>query len=259
MPVGPVSWAPKTIDLSFLRGTSALMIRTACGVISGETRSKISSVASPPLPQSMPSLSSSDDFGLKCQPWQTVAARKRADREKALAPYPEWRLQRDVSPTLKDVSTIHIEELGDRELEIVRHDATSLVRLIARQHFSAVEVLRAFCHAATIAQDLTNCLTEIFYEEGLQRAAELDEYLAQTGKVVGPLHGLPVSIKDHILVTGKDTSTGYVAWAYKSVAKKDAVAVDILRKAGAVLYVKTNNPQTLLVSMLRSNEALRND
>jgi Asp-tRNA(Asn)/Glu-tRNA(Gln) amidotransferase A subunit family amidase len=37
-------------------------------------------------------------------------------------------------------------------------------------------------------------------------------------------------------------------WAYKTVADSDALVVKILRNAGAILYVKTQNPQTLLVS-----------
>ena len=41
----------------------------------------------------------------------------------------------------------------------------------------------------------TNCLTEIFVERALERAKELDDILRETGKVVGPLHGLPVSLK----------------------------------------------------------------
>jgi len=41
----------------------------------------------------------------------------------------------------------------------------------------------------------TNCLTEIFVERALARARELDEILHQTGQVVGPLHGLPISLK----------------------------------------------------------------
>jgi hypothetical protein len=46
----------------------------------------------------------------------------------------------------------------------------------------------------------------------------------------------------------QDTSSGYVAWAYNTIANKDAVVVQLLRRAGAILYVKTANPQTLLVS-----------
>jgi hypothetical protein len=41
----------------------------------------------------------------------------------------------------------------------------------------------------------TNCLTEIFIDRALERARELDEVLGRTGKIVGPLHGLPISLK----------------------------------------------------------------
>lgn len=41
----------------------------------------------------------------------------------------------------------------------------------------------------------TNCLSEIFFEEALERARFLDDYLSREGKPIGPLHGLPISIK----------------------------------------------------------------
>lgn len=180
-------------------------------------------------------------------PWQRVAARKVADRKAVLDRYPEWHSKVPVSDDVLDVSHLPASELTEREREIVSQDATSLVDAMKSCRYTAVEVTKAFCHAAVVAQDLTNCLTEVFFGEALQRAAELDEHLERTGEVVGPLHGLPVSIKDHVMVKGYDTATGYIEWAYKSRAKKDAVAVNLLRKAGAVLYVKTANPQTLLV------------
>lgn len=179
--------------------------------------------------------------------WKTIASRKLADSHAALAAFPEWHLKQTVSDAVLDVTGITWSELTRRELEIVNHDATALAQAIRERQYTAVEVIKAFCHVATIAHQLTNCLTEIFFAEGLQRAAELDKYQEETGDVVGPLHGVPVSIKDHIMVKGHDTSTGYIAWAYKTYATKDAVAVDLLRRAGAVLYVKTANPQTLLV------------
>lgn len=40
-----------------------------------------------------------------------------------------------------------------------------------------------------------NCLTAFYYEEAIARASQLDEVLKNTGKPVGPLHGLPVAIK----------------------------------------------------------------
>lgn len=88
-----------------------------------------------------------------------------------------------------------------------------------------------------------NCLTSIFFDEALATARRLDDILERTGQVIGPYHGLPFSIKDHFQLRGTDTSSGYIAWV-GSIAQEDATVVDILRKAGAVFYVKTNNPQS---------------
>jgi amidase len=179
--------------------------------------------------------------------YRKISTRKKADREAILANYPEWRVQ-DPGASVKDVSDLIISKLTQSEREIVVLDASSLCAKIASGQYTSVQVLTAFFKAAVASQDLTNSLTEIFFEEGLKRARELDEHLKSTGQVVGPLHGLPVSIKDHILVKGHDTASGYASWAYKSYADRDAAVVKILREAGAVLYLKTANPQTLLVS-----------
>lgn len=173
--------------------------------------------------------------------------KKRLEQRALLASWDEWRLREVVPASAKDMMPFMTKRLTDRERMIVHSDATSLVKQLRIQEYSAVEVLMAFWKVALVSHELTNCLTELFIGDGLQRATELDKHLRETGKVVGPLHGLPVSIKDHIYIKGIDTSTGYTAWAYKSVATRDAVAVSILRQAGAVLYLKTANPQTLLV------------
>lgn len=86
-----------------------------------------------------------------------------------------------------------------------------------------------------------NCLTEIFVERALAHAAKLDEYLKRTGQVVGPLHGLPISLKDQLCIEG----LGYVSWIGK-YADKNAVLVDVLIECGAVPFVRTNVPQTLM-------------
>ncbi len=48
-----------------------------------------------------------------------------------------------------------------------------------------------------------NCLTEIMFEDALKRADELDAILERTGKPMGPLHGLPVSLKDAFQIKGR--------------------------------------------------------
>lgn len=176
-----------------------------------------------------------------------VAAQKRETQERILARYPEWEFTATVPNGVTDITGVAREALSAREWEIVIQDAVSLVKAYADGRYTVLEVTRAFCHAALVAHRLTNCLTEIFFEEGLKRAQELDDYFAAHGVLAGPLHGIPVSIKDHILVRGYDTSSGYAGWAGKTVADSDAMVVTVLRQAGAILYLKTANPQTLLV------------
>lgn len=180
----------------------------------------------------------------KCD-YREIAARKTTDREAILSRYPDWRVP-EPGADVTNVTQLMLSKLTAKEHEIVHQDACGLVGKLASSEYTAVQVLTAFFKVAVASQDLTNCLTEIFFEEGLERAKQLDAHLARTGKVVGPLHGLPVSIKDHILIKGHDGATGYASWAYKSYADHDAAVVRILREAGAVIYVKTANPQTLL-------------
>lgn len=209
---------------------------------------------SPAMPDDIPTVPCMDPPPvIPSRPWRAVARAKQADRERRLSVRPEWRLPSELAPPAeqKDVSELPTAPLSPRERDIVRLDATALAEAIRTRRYTAVETIEAFCHAATIAQDLTNCLTEVMFDEAVRRAEELDRHLQQTGQVVGPLHGVPVSIKDHISVKGHDTSAGYAAWAGGTVAEKDATAVDILRRAGAVIYVKTANPQTLLVRSLQ--------
>ncbi len=98
---------------------------------------------------------------------------------------------------------------------------------------------------AAIAHQLTNCLTEPLFSLALARASELDSHLARTGKLLGPLHGLPISVKDSFHITGIDSSIGIAALAFQP-ATKNAMLVDLLLQAGAVIHCKTNVPQTLM-------------
>jgi amidase len=141
--------------------------------------------------------------------------------------------------------------LSARELQITgTYDATALASGIRDRKWSSEEVVTAFCKRAAIAQQLANCLTEIMFDSALQRARFLDAEMARTGTVVGPLHGVPTSLKDTFRVRGYDSSIGIAALAGKPVTPgggkgEESDLVRILRDAGAVLYCKTNVPQTL--------------
>jgi amidase len=96
------------------------------------------------------------------------------------------------------------------------------------------------------------------FDEALAEAERLDEYMRVHGKPKGPLHGLPISVKEHIYLKDTPSSAGFVAWV-DDFATKDALVVEISRNAGAVFHVKTTNPQSLMVSIsfpLRSQAEL---
>ncbi|KAK2750126.1 hypothetical protein FQN57_004621 [Myotisia sp. PD_48] len=143
--------------------------------------------------------------------------------------------------------------LSERENELTTLTASRLAERIRSREATAVEVTTAFCHRAAIAQQLVNCLTEIFFQDGLDQAKELDRILEATGKPVGPLHGVPVSLKDHYNVKGYPTTAGYCSYAKLPVKENDAHIVKIMRDAGAVVYCKTNNPQCMMVLETVSN------
>jgi amidase len=64
---------------------------------------------------------------------------------------------------------------------------------------------------------------------------------------VGPLHGLPISLKDSFQIAGSAASIGCVSFLARA-SETNSSLVEILLKLGAVLYVKTNVPQTMMVS-----------
>ena len=91
-----------------------------------------------------------------------------------------------------------------------------------------------------------NCLHEIFFDQAISRAEELDAYYKANGKTVGPLHGVPVSLKDQFHVKGNDTSMGYIGWIgtyqgstdEKLLHNVDSQLVSELLGLGAVLFCK---------------------
>ncbi|KZS93000.1 general amidase [Sistotremastrum niveocremeum HHB9708] len=177
--------------------------------------------------------------------WEELAANKKRAQAESIPK--EWLINTPPDSQL-NVSKVPLEcgLLSEREVEITElKDVDVLLQRLAASDYSAVEVTTAFYKRAIVAHQLTNCLTEIFIDRALAWARELDESLKKNGKPKGPLHGLPISLKDQLCIEGLDTTMGYISWIGKP-ASKNAVLVDILLEAGAVPFVRTNVPQTLM-------------
>ncbi len=97
------------------------------------------------------------------------------------------------------------------------------------------------------------CLHEIFFDAAVAEAERLDDYFAKHGKPIGPLHGLPVSLKDQFHVKGVETTMGYVGWIGTFQGKSDtgkekvfeSELVRELRNLGALLFCKTTLAQAV--------------
>jgi len=127
-----------------------------------------------------------------------------------------------------------VEGLDDES--ITNLSIFELRQKLSKGELKAVDVLEAFWAKALKVHNLTNCLVEpIFEAEDAAKAYD-------NGRKGGMLAGIPVSIKDDIAIKDYTSTTG-VSVRLGELSKEDSALVKILRKQGAVLHVKTNEPQ----------------
>ena len=178
--------------------------------------------------------------------WESIAQRKQEERASRIPK--EWLLNTPIDEKRLNVLNVPLESgiLTAEELRLTEQfDATALVSGLSTGLLKSVNVVTAFCKRAAIAQQVTNCLTEPIFEDAIARAKMLDEHLTRTGKPMGPLHGLPISLKDTFKIKGYDSSVGIAAFCFNRATSNSAL-VDLLLSLGAVLYCKTNVPQTMM-------------
>lgn len=190
--------------------------------------------------------------------WEKKTGDKRA-AEYAKIPT-EWRLDQKYlgRDEKSDANVLDVPRqcgiLTQAELDITEeYSAVALAKAVQSGSVKAADVARAFCKRAAIAQQLTNCLTETMFDDALQRGAYLDNYLAENKKPVGPLHGIPVSIKDPFAYVGVASTIGFTAFLDNPLPKENAALVRILLELGAILYCKTNIPQTMMTADSHNN------
>jgi amidase len=191
--------------------------------------------------------------------WKQLALSKRVSVFNKIPK--DWLLPIERASQYTEANAISVLEvpriskiLTQKDLDITeRYDATDLVSMMAEGEISSVEVVTAFCKRAAIAHQATNCLTEILFDEALARAHECDAYLKLHGGPIGPLHGLPISVKDSFNVKGVQSAIGYVSFLANPPASSNSAVVQILFDAGAVFYVKTSIPQTMMTADSHNN------
>jgi amidase len=128
--------------------------------------------------------------------------------------------------------------------EIWQLSATELAQRIARRHLSSAEVVDAHLARIDAVNPALNAVVKILADEARAAATLADRRLA-AGETVGPLHGVPFTVKENIDMAGLPTTWGVPALA-KAVVPADAPVVERMRAAGAIPIGRTNLPDMAL-------------
>src|ERR1700686_1906807 len=109
-------------------------------------------------------------------PWQAIALRKQAQRQSRIPS--AWLLKTPPLTSTLDVGFIPGTSgiLDSHELFITEnYEATSLTDAFRSHQATAEEIKIAFCKRGAIAQQVCNCLTDIFFDKAIERARLLDK------------------------------------------------------------------------------------
>jgi amidase len=118
--------------------------------------------------------------------------------------------------------------------------ATELVKNLKEKQIGSLELLEFYFERYTRLNPGINAIVATDFENARKKAKAADNSIAR-GKVIGPLHGLPMTIKDNIEVTGMPTTYG-VPLFKDFIPSHNADVAQALKDAGAVIFGKTNLP-----------------
>ena len=125
--------------------------------------------------------------------------------------------------------------------EICFLSAVELAAAVRTKELSPVEVTEAVLERIDRFNPALNAICTSMAEEALDIAKRAEEAVMK-GDDLGPLHGVPVTIKDILAVRGVRTTSGSKLLE-NNVSSEDAPSTERLRKAGAVLIGRTNTPE----------------
>ena len=125
--------------------------------------------------------------------------------------------------------------------ELWRLSACEAAQGIRDKRFSAVELVTSVTQRIAEHNPRLNAIVLDLGEEALADARAADAQLA-AGEAMGPLHGVPVTVKSNIDVKGQPTPNGLPAFE-NLIAPDDSPVTANLKKAGAIIVGRTNTPE----------------
>ena len=137
-------------------------------------------------------------------------------------------------------------------MDIAFSSAAALAARLRSGKISALELLEHYIARIERHDPALNAVVVRDFERARKRARAADRAL-KNGEMLGPLHGLPMTVKESFNVQGLKTTWGNPAFK-DNIANYTAVAIERLQAAGAVVFGKTNVP--LLLQDLQSYNAI---
>ncbi|MGD8566372.1 MAG: amidase, partial [Candidatus Bathyarchaeota archaeon] len=128
--------------------------------------------------------------------------------------------------------------------ELIFASATELARAIRAKEISSKDVVETFLQRIERMNPKLNAIVQLAADDVREQASEADASLAK-GRIKGPLHGVPITVKDNIEVS-KLYCTGGTKGRVSFIPKRDATVVSRMRDAGAIILGKTNMPELAL-------------
>ncbi|KAI0969465.1 amidase [Xylaria arbuscula] len=165
------------------------------------------------------------------QDWQAIVAKKR-------------EIQRDLLSQHATTET-QVAQCPDPRIPGGEAAFGEISIKLSRGELSCEDVVKEYICRVAKAHAKANCLTEILFDYALSRAKELDNYFQKHGRLIGPLHGIPVTLKDQFDVAGFDSTIGYVGRSFAPAAR-DSALVEMLQSLGVIVIAKTNLPQSIM-------------
>jgi amidase len=126
-------------------------------------------------------------------------------------------------------------------MELIELSVAELAELVSNKEISAYELTEAYIDRIEKVNPKINAIVQFNPEGALDTARKLDE-LQANGELLGPLHGVPFTLKD-VYNTKDDIVTAGTLGLKDNIATEDATIVKRLRAGGGILLGKTNTPE----------------
>ena len=127
--------------------------------------------------------------------------------------------------------------------ELAFESGLALAQRIRNRELTCVDALEYFLTRAKRFNGTLNAIVEFREDAARAEAQELDAALVR-GEIRGPLHGVPMTVKESYDIAGMRTTRGNPIWK-DHVADADALSIERLKNAGVVIFAKTNVPLNL--------------